>query len=133
VGTQVTLDGSASSDVEGSSLTYAWDFGDGEKGTGATPTHVYAAAGDFFVTLVVNDGTFDSPTTAGTHSFALVAVTDTSDGGVADGGVQDGGVVLDAPPDMPAASTSGCGCTTSDVTLALWLAAGWLLSTRRRR
>jgi TolB protein len=71
----VRLDGSRSTDPEGARLTYAWDFGDGTSGTGATPAHHYAAAGAFMVTLVVNDGTADSVTDIGSHSFAQVIVS----------------------------------------------------------
>ncbi|MBE3137709.1 MAG: PKD domain-containing protein [Thermoplasmata archaeon] len=35
--------------------TYAWDFGDGNTGTGETPTHAYTEAGVFNVTLTVTD------------------------------------------------------------------------------
>src|SRR5262249_11123526 len=52
----VAFDGSASYDVDGDSLTYAWTFGDGGTATGATPSHVYADNGSFIVTLTVNDG-----------------------------------------------------------------------------
>ncbi len=71
----VTLDGSASSDPEGAPLTYRWDFGDGTTGTGVRPAHAYAAAGTFFVTLIVNDGAQDSATMVGTRSFAEVVTT----------------------------------------------------------
>jgi MYXO-CTERM domain-containing protein len=37
-------------------LTYAWDFGDTNTGSGINPTHVYAAAGVFTVVLTVDDG-----------------------------------------------------------------------------
>jgi PKD repeat protein len=57
----ITFDGSGSSDPDGDTLTYEWDFGDGNTGTGANPTHGYATVGNFAVTLVVNDGTDDSP------------------------------------------------------------------------
>jgi PKD repeat protein len=53
VGTQVQFDGSASNQPGGSISSYAWDFGDGSSGTGATPTHVYSSAGTFPVTLTV--------------------------------------------------------------------------------
>ena len=56
-----SFNGSASSDPDGDPLTYAWDFGDGTTGTGATPTHVYTSLGRFIVTLVVSDGTASSP------------------------------------------------------------------------
>ena len=59
-GVEIRFDGSASSDPDGDSLTYAWDFGDGSTGAGASLTHTYAAAGAYEVSLVVNDGALDS-------------------------------------------------------------------------
>jgi PKD repeat protein len=56
-GLSVAFDGTTSSDPDGDTLTYDWDFNDGTAhGTGATPTHVYAAAGTYHVTLLVSDG-----------------------------------------------------------------------------
>lgn len=51
----VSFDGSGSSDPEGAIASYAWNFGDGTTGTGATPSHTYAAGGDYDVTLTVTD------------------------------------------------------------------------------
>ena len=69
----VTLDGTGSSDVDGDILTYAWDFGDTNSGTGATPSHTYTATGNYTVTLVVNDGTVDSlPETTSVEVVAAV-------------------------------------------------------------
>ena len=47
---------SQSSDPDGDSLAYSWNFGDGVSGTGATPNHVYGTPGSFSVTLSVSDG-----------------------------------------------------------------------------
>ncbi|PKQ22127.1 MAG: cell surface protein, partial [Actinobacteria bacterium HGW-Actinobacteria-5] len=43
----VDFDASASADSDGTVASYAWDFGDGNSGTGKTPSHTYAAAGDY--------------------------------------------------------------------------------------
>jgi PKD repeat protein len=50
-----SFDGTLSSDPDGSVASYAWDFGDGTTGTGATPTHGYAAAGTYTYMLTVTD------------------------------------------------------------------------------
>ncbi|RZQ63507.1 PKD domain-containing protein [Amycolatopsis suaedae] len=49
------FDGSGSSDPDGSIASYAWDFGDGKTGEGATPSHSYATAGQYTVKLTVTD------------------------------------------------------------------------------
>lgn len=48
------FDASGSSDDDGIT-TYAWDFGDGQAGTGATPAHAYGVPGSYLVTLTVTD------------------------------------------------------------------------------
>ena len=66
-GFPVTFDGSASSDSDGSIVSYSWDFGDGSTGTGVAPSHTYSAAGTFVVTLTVtdDDGATDSAIAGG--------------------------------------------------------------------
>ena len=51
----VAVDGSGSTDADGTVAAYAWDFGDGSKGTGVTASHTYPAAGTYPVTLTVTD------------------------------------------------------------------------------
>jgi PKD repeat protein len=49
----VDFDGSASNDPDGTIVAYDWDFGDGNMGTGATPSHDYTTGGNYIVTLTV--------------------------------------------------------------------------------
>ena len=42
--TRYRFDGGGSSDEDGDSLTYSWDFGDGNSGSGSVATHVYEKA-----------------------------------------------------------------------------------------
>lgn len=56
----VTFDAGSSSDPDGDSLTYFWDFGDGETSTDAVITKSFSQAGTFSVSLTVNDGQSDS-------------------------------------------------------------------------
>ncbi|MFT4108332.1 PKD domain-containing protein, partial [Propionicimonas sp.] len=63
-GLTVNVDGSGSSDPDGSIASYAWDFGDGSTKSGATASHTYAADGTYTVKLTVTDdkGATDSAT-----------------------------------------------------------------------
>lgn len=55
VGQGLAFSSAGSADPDGDALTYRWDFGDGAVSTDPNPSHVYAAAGTFPVTLVVTD------------------------------------------------------------------------------
>jgi len=49
------FDASSSSDSDGSIVSYAWDFGNGNSSTGAVVNHTYGADGTYVVTLTVTD------------------------------------------------------------------------------
>jgi PKD repeat protein len=69
-GVAVNFDGTASIDPEGNAMTWAWDFGDGNSGSGETTSHTYSSEGLYFVTLTVtdSDGATDSDVTLATIS-----------------------------------------------------------------
>ncbi|UDY35504.1 PKD domain-containing protein [Dermatobacter hominis] len=49
------FDATGSTDPDGTIQSYAWDFGDGQQGSGATASHTYAAPGPYTVKLTVID------------------------------------------------------------------------------
>lgn len=52
---EITFDASSSSSPNGAIVSYEWDFGDGETGTGAVVTHTFEEKGVYEVTLMVTD------------------------------------------------------------------------------
>jgi PKD repeat protein len=54
-GQVISFNGSTSSDPDGNISSYAWAFGDGSDGSGATPTHETAAAATLAVVLALVD------------------------------------------------------------------------------
>jgi PKD repeat protein len=54
-GRSLSVDGSGSSDPDGSIVSYEWSFGDGGTASGVTAGHTYAAVGTYDVTLTVTD------------------------------------------------------------------------------
>ncbi|MGI9627093.1 MAG: trypsin-like serine protease [Longimicrobiales bacterium] len=51
----VQFDGGTSTDPDGSVASYAWDFGDGNTGSGQTTSHVYGEPGPYTPRLTVAD------------------------------------------------------------------------------
>jgi PKD repeat protein len=54
-GGDIAFDGSASTDPDGSIVTHAWDFGDGNRASGVRTRHVYQFPGTYTVALTVTD------------------------------------------------------------------------------
>lgn len=61
---------STSTDSDGTIATLAWDFGDGETGSGATPNHTFASSGSYQVKLTVTDD--DGAATSITKTVTVV-------------------------------------------------------------
>ena len=71
---RVQFDATGSSDADGTIATYAWDFGDGNVGSGAQLTHSYTSPGDYSATLTVTDNAGATGTaTRGQSAFRILA------------------------------------------------------------
>lgn len=75
-----SFDGSGSDDTDGSIAGYAWDFGDGNSGSGQTASHTYGAAGTYTVTLTVTDD--DGATNSSSESVTVEAPPVEEPGGI---------------------------------------------------
>ena len=71
VGVPVQFNNAGTSDPNGKTLTYRWDFGDGSSVLASNPTHTYLSAGTYSVTLSVsNDNSVMTVSTIATISAA---------------------------------------------------------------
>lgn len=66
-----TFNAAASTDSDGTIAGYAWNFGDTTTGSSANPTHTYASAGTYTVTLVVTDN--EGATGSVSHQVTVTA------------------------------------------------------------
>jgi len=73
-GNQINFDGTQSFDLDGSIVSYEWDFGDGNVGYGSSATHTYDTVGVYDVSLKVTDY-------EGATNFSSTTATITSQGG----------------------------------------------------
>jgi PKD repeat protein len=125
-GLACAFDGTASTDPDGSVASYAWDFGDGATGDGASPSHTYAAAGDYPVTLTVTD---DQGAT-GTASQTVTVSAPATSGAIAFRGVADTAarVVTSASVTVPASVQAGDGMVlvaSVNSTVSMATPSGW--------
>ncbi len=67
----LSVNGSGSTDSDGTITSYSWTFGDGAVASGITASHTYALAGTYPVTLTVTDD--DSATDSETTSVTVTA------------------------------------------------------------
>lgn len=67
-GLTIAVDASSSTDPNGDTLTYQWDFGDSNTSLGEQASHTYSVDGSYTVTLTVSDGALSDNT-----SFTVVA------------------------------------------------------------
>ena len=84
----VSIDASASIDVDGTIISYMWDYGDGNTGNGVTTSHTYLLAGEYSIQLIVidNQGARDTASTIitvlpppGTDQIADMRMVDSLD------------------------------------------------------
>lgn len=78
VGVNVHFDGAGSTDIDGTVVSFAWEFGDGSTATGPTFDHAFAAAGTFTVVLTVTDD--KGATDEAEHDMTIVAAPPSVDG-----------------------------------------------------
>lgn len=73
------VNGTASSDPDGTIASYSWNWGDNTAaGTGATASHTYAAAGTYTITLTVTDNAGATAQTTRTVTVAPANVAPTA-------------------------------------------------------
>ncbi|MEW6062327.1 MAG: PKD domain-containing protein, partial [Bacteroidota bacterium] len=63
-GQTILFNGSLSYDPDGDAISTRWDFGDGTTSTETNPAHSYTKPGFYSVTLLLDDGVAEQPTTA---------------------------------------------------------------------
>ena len=78
-GLSVLVDGTATTDADGTVTSYAWDFGDGAAATTATASHVYSSDGPYTITLTAIDNDGAQGTATRTVTVAAAAPVLASD------------------------------------------------------
>jgi len=75
----IVFDAVDSFDPDGTIVSYMWDFGDGETGSGVSPEHTYKKPGRYNVTLVLTDNNGNTYSKTITVNVASVVVEEQSE------------------------------------------------------
>jgi len=112
VGTEVTLDGTGSSDPDGDTLSYAWDFEtDGTvDSTDAVVNHTYNLGGPYTAALTVTDPCGETST-----DTVTVTVVDTTPPVVTITSPSEGATYYNTRPPLPVTATAADICDSSPV------------------
>ena len=90
----VSFSSAGSSDPDGDTLSYSWDFGDGTpRSTAANPSHTYTTSGNYAAQLTVSDGKGNTDTETVTVSVGNSAPTASITAPVDESLYTDGGTV----------------------------------------
>jgi serine protease len=100
----------SSTDSDGSVDSYSWDFGDGNSSTEQNPSHSYASAGTYSVSLTVTDNEGASDTDSQT--------IDVTDGSVTTGGFTETDLAPSAGQNLSYTIDVPAGATALDVEIS---------------
>lgn len=127
---QCVFDASASRDPDGTVTQYDWDFGDGATAAdvGATPSHTYAAAGTYSVTVTVTDAVGATATAVGTaRPTATLPATIGFRAGAQTGTASTASVSATVPAQVEAGDTMVLFETINNTTVVPTDPVGWTL------
>ncbi|MBL8297284.1 MAG: M4 family metallopeptidase [Rhodanobacteraceae bacterium] len=131
-GLTVALNGSGSSDPDGTISSYTWNFGDGTTGSGASTTKTYSSAGTYTVTLTVTDNQGATNTATrqvtvggGGGSCAGASYSGTFSGGFGQTQYQPNGNYYQANSGAHTICFSGPAGTDFDIFLDRWNGSAW--------
>ena len=126
-GLACTFDASGSTDPDGSITSYAWTFGNGTTGTGATAARTYAAAGTYPVTLTVTDNLGATNATTRDVTVSPLAPTNVTFRAAAGANVNSTTAGVPIPATVQAGDVMVLIATVNNLTTTVTGPAGWTL------